>query len=236
MLPGRFAQPFGAAMALDIVKFLGQVFLFSDLAMEDLKQLADHASAERLGRETHLFYQGDRATNLYIVVHGKLAVYRSSMGGTEQVLHICTQGDLVAEAAIFNQQSYPAHCKALGESLVIKLEGRALVALIKRHPQNALKIMSSYAEKLREFVHMIEYLSLNNVGQRVIIYLIKNAKLCDGRHVVHLDLQKRRLAALLGTVPETLSRNLRKLRELGLIRDSGEKIEIVDMERLRLML
>ena len=223
-------------MPLDIPKFLSQVFLFSDLAAEDLQQLAAGATAERIAREGHLFAEGDEARNLYIVVHGKLSVYKLSYHGVEQVLHICSGGDLVAEAAIFHQKIYPAHCRALEESLVIKLPARALIALIKSHPQNALKIMASYARKLRQFVHMIEYLSLNNVKQRVIIYLIKNAALSDGRHVVHLDIKKRKLAALLGTIPETLSRNLRKLRDAGVIQEADAKIEIIDMEQLRQML
>ena len=223
-------------MALDILKFLGQVFLFSEIASEDLQQLAASAVPQRLNREQQLFAEGDEASHLYIVVHGKLSVYKVSYHGTEQVLHICSGGDLVAEAAIFNQKVYPAHCKAIEESLVVKLPARALFALIKRNPQNALKIMSSYAQKLREFVHMIEYLALNNVKQRVIIYLIKNAVLSEGRHVVTLDIKKRKLAALLGTVPETLSRNLRKLREAEVIGETDEGIEILDMESLRRML
>ena len=54
--------------------------------------------------------------------------------------------------------------------------------------------------------------------------------------MVTLDIKKRKLAALLGTVPETLSRNLRKLREAEVIRETDEGIEILDMESLRRML
>ena len=51
--------------------------------------------------------------------------------------------------------------------------------------------------------------------------------------VVTLDITKAQLASRLGTVSETLSRTLRKLREASLIDVKGKRIRLLDVDALR---
>jgi len=48
-------------------------------------------------------------------------------------------------------------------------------------------------------------------------------------------MKKGELASRLGTVSETLSRSLKKLKEEGLIEVEGSRVIILDMARLSLM-
>ncbi len=53
--------------------------------------------------------------------------------------------------------------------------------------------------------------------------------------MVELDLTKAQLAALLGTIPETLSRILTRMGRRGLIRTQGSRITILARERLEVI-
>jgi len=48
-----------------------------------------------------------------------------------------------------------------------------------------------------------------------------------------LKFSKQDLAFQLGTVPETLSRNLKKLQNNGVVKVSGNKIRINDLKKLK---
>jgi CRP/FNR family transcriptional regulator len=222
---------------VNILKVLSKQFIFEDFEEEDLQTLASHSELVRLGKKQNLFYEGDEANHLFIVIHGRVSIYKIAEDGSEIGLHEFGSGNLVAEAAIFNKKRYPAYCKSVEETTLIKIPAEVFLRTITLNPQNSLKIMASYAVKLRQFVDLVEYLSLTSVQQRLVLFLVKNGiAQADGTYILELGVKKRKLAAMLGTVPETLSRNLKKLREQELITEEGDAIIIHDMSEMKNLL
>ena len=83
---------------------------------------------------------------------------------------------------------------------------------------------------LRQFAQQIEELTFKDVPSRLARYLLDLAR---GRQAaVELPISKSQLASNLGTVSETLSRTLRKLSDDDLIRVTGKRVEVLDVERL----
>ncbi|MBF0299317.1 MAG: Crp/Fnr family transcriptional regulator [Oligoflexia bacterium] len=203
--------------------FLSQIFLFSYLSDELLTKIASLAHIVELKKEQSLFNEGDSAENLFIIVYGKLSIYKISRQGEERPIHFHKAFDLVAEAAIFDEKIYPASCKALQESLVLSVPRDELISLIKKYPDIALKLLASYSKRLREFVLMVEDLTLNDARERLLRYLLKNATKknnSSNQYVVELSISKKELASILGTTAETLSRTLKILKQEGLIETS----------------
>ncbi len=216
---------------VDIPNYISNVFLFSSLNKNELDQLASDSTIFRVNRGTQLFSQGDEANSLYVIVYGKLSIYRVSYMGEQQVIHIHQDGDIVAEAAIFDQIKYPASCMAVKDSLVVKISEKSLTELIMNNPKMALKMMASYSKRLREFVTTVEYLSLDDVKMRILKYLQRHVKFDEELPTVRLGITKKELAGILSTAPETISRNLRKLKEEGLISEKSGVIRILDKPR-----
>ena len=73
---------------------------------------------------------------------------------------------------------------------------------------------------------------MRTVRQRLIQYLISNCK-GYGQCLIYLPIRKGELAKLLGTIGETLSRNLKQLQEEGLISVRGNFIQVHDCSRLK---
>jgi CRP-like cAMP-binding protein len=218
---------------LDIEKFLEKTYIFSDLPHLEVETLSKDSSLVKLSRNQILFTEGEIAKDFFIICHGKVSVYKLSHNGVEQVLHILSNGELIAEAAIFDEMTYPASCRGLEDVTLIRVPRDAFLDLVTRNPQNALRVMSAYSKKLKEFVKMIEYLSLNSITQRLAIYLIKNASRTGESYACQLHITKRKLASLLGTVPETLSRTLKQLKKENIISEENKIITIIDIETLR---
>jgi CRP/FNR family transcriptional regulator len=104
---------------------------------------------------------------------------------------------------------------------------------LKRHPELSLKMMSAYSKRLRQFVSKIEELSMRDIRSRLAGYLLTNSKAEKGVTVCRLKYSKKELAALLGTIPETLSRALSFLKHQGLITEKDKSIVIPDTGKLR---
>ena len=95
--------------------------------------------------------------------------------------------------------------------------------------------MASYSRRLRQLTSLIEELSLYDTKLRLAKHLLKHAKTVDNRLVCSLDISKKELASLLGTIPETLSRTLQYWQKKGFItiQDKGKSIVILNSDELQ---
>ena len=220
-------------MAIELLK---QCPLFAGLKEEDLKRIKAIASLKRVGKKEILFSDGEEAKGFFVILSGKVKLYKISPDGKEQILHVVSAPDAFAEAALFLEGSYPAFAEALADSQLLFFPKRDFIQLIERNPQLSINMIVSLSHFLRKFASLIEELSLKEVSSRIAKYLIdlslESAK--EGRKIkeVDLDLSKTQLASKLGTVSETLSRSLAKMKARKIIDVKRNRILILDREGL----
>lgn len=217
----------------DIKSYLPSIFLFSSLNDSELSEIAKTCSVIRPKKNTQIFSQEDAADAFYVVILGKISIFRLTKTGEEQVIHIHSDGDVVAEAAIFDKVKYPASCKTIKESMLLKIPREGIVDLIINNPETALKIMAAYSRRLREFVGKVEYLSIVDVKQRLARFFDTHKKNLDGKIIIELGITKKELAQLIGTIPETLSRNLKKLKDDQIISEANGVFEVLSIKKLK---
>ena len=210
--------------------------LFAGLKEEDLKRMRAVASLKRVGKKEILFGEGEEARGFYVILSGKVKLYKISPEGKEQILHVVSAPDAFAEAALFLEGSYPAFAEALAESQLLFFPKKDFVQLIERNPQLSINMIVSLSQFLRRFASLIEELSLKEVSSRVAKYLIdlslKSSKEEKDPREVELDVSKSQLASKLGTISETLSRTLTKMRAKRVIDVKKNRICILNRQLL----
>ena len=206
--------------------------LCSELADDELEALGGIAAYRSVAKGEILFMQGDSASGFYVLLTGRVRVYKASADGREYTMHFISPGQMFAEAAIFGGSVFPANCAAMEDSEVAFFPKDRFLDLIRNSPQISLKMIGGMAGFVREFNRMVEDLSLKDVPARLSAFLLDEYRKQRGARL-RLDIPKTELARKLGTISETLSRNLRKLQDLGTIRVAGKEIEILDVERLQ---
>lgn len=217
---------------MDREALLSKVFLFESLSREEREAIASVASLKQVKAGALLFSEGDKADAFFVILSGRMKVFKLGPKGDEQLLHVQGPMELVAEAAIFDRQVYPAHGQALEDLRVLAIPREGFVTLLRRHPEAALKMLGAYSKRLRSFVAMIEDLTLRDVRQRLGRYLLKHSRPVRGRRVCSLTVSKKELASLLGTIPETLSRTLAALKSEGILLEKGRDLIVLDRARL----
>ena len=105
--------------------------------------------------------------------------------------------------------------------------------LVSKYPEIALNMLAAVSDRLRRFTVQIENLSLKETPNRLAAYFLHvlNENCQDTTFI--LEIPKGQLASLLGTIPETLSRILAKMRETGIIEQNGKNIKIIDRDSLK---
>ena len=174
-----------------------------------------------------VFHTGQPAQAFYAVLAGRVKIYKLSPRGDEQILHLYGPGETFGEAAMWAGQTYPAHCEAVAETSLLEVRKDALRRAILQSPELAMGMLAGLSAKLREFNHLIEELSLKEVPARLAGVLLKLSSQAKSR-TIRLKQTKRQLASQIGTVAETLSRALAKVKAAGLIDVRGSEIVLLD--------
>ena len=215
-----------------ILDIIAATPLFKGLSQDELEQLYRIAVDKFYDKGRSIFAESDDGIGFYVVVAGKVKVYKVSFEGKEQILHIYGPGNPFGEVPVFSGQCYPASAETLLKSHLLFFPRPAFVDLISRNPSLAMNMLAVLSRRLREFTLQIENLSLKEVPGRLASYLLVLADENGGGQTVSLPMSKGQLASLLGTIPETLSRILAKMVGHGLISVDGRHIVLQDRDGL----
>jgi CRP/FNR family transcriptional regulator len=218
---------------MDIQSYLPKIFLFESLTNEQVELIANSTSFKRIEKGESLFFESQPATAFFFVVSGSVKIYKLSAEGSEQILHIQKPGDLVAEAIIFEFETYPAFCQALEDTELIRFSRTEFLKALHHFPEISFKIMGAYSRRLRQLVAKIEDLSLHDVKARLANYLLANCTFKDNRWTLSLTLTKKDLASVIGTIPETISRTLHYFKKEKIIFEEKDVIIILNKAKLK---
>lgn len=219
----------------NITQALRQCLLFHGVQESQLVDIENIIVEKTVRRGEVIFFEGDEATGFYLVAEGKVKIFKMSVEGKEQILHIFGAGEPFGEVPVFNKHPFPANAVALSTSRLLFFPRTKFVLLVQENPSIALNMLAMLSLRLRQFATQIEHLSLKEVPGRLAAYLLYLSQEQERRDQVVLDIPKGQLASLLGTSPETLSRIFAKMTEDGVIQVQGKVIILVDMERLALV-
>ena len=202
--------------------------IFSGLSESHIKQIKNIAVNKRLSKGELIFSEGDEGNGFFVVVDGRVKIYKLSPEGKEQILHILGPGEPFGQVAMFAGRSFPANAETIAKSHLLFFPKSAFGDLISGQPQLAMQMLALMSMRLRQFTIQIENLSLKEVPGRLASYLIYLAHELGDENNVALPISKGQLASLLGTIPETLSRIFAKMSTQGLIEVSGRNIRLID--------
>lgn len=202
--------------------------LFQGLPEADINEIKTIATIINLKKGEHIFTEGEKANGFYIVCEGKVKVFKLSIEGKEQILHIFGPGEPFGEVPVFTGKSFPANAETLSKSTLIFFSRTAFEELITKNPSISLNMLGILSMRLRQFTVQVENLSLKEVPGRLASYLLLLSEEQQNENEVTLTISKGQLASLLGTIPETLSRIFTKMTTNGLISVKGKTIDLKD--------
>ncbi|NQU13515.1 MAG: Crp/Fnr family transcriptional regulator [Desulfobacteraceae bacterium] len=218
---------------MDIVEHISSIPLFKGLPKAELEDLSMIVEDQQVGRGEIVFSEGDEGTGFYVIISGKVKIFKVSWEGKEQTLHIFGPGEPFGEVPVFGGQQFPANAEALEKGRIFFFPREDFSGLIKKNPDLALNLLAVLSKRLRRFTSLIEGLSLKEVPGRLAAYLLSLSESREGSMELELEFSKGQLASILGTIPETLSRILGRMSSKGLIESHGPRIRLLDLQGLQ---
>lgn len=192
------------------------------------------AELENIGIRRHfkkgniVFYEGERARSFFLLLRGRVRVYKSPSQSKEITLHYFMPTSFIAEMPAFREALYPASAVCEEDCEVIELEFTRFKKLCEKDVNFALMMMSSLFEKIKILEREIFQHSIT-LKERVVHYLLENEAILP-------RISQREIATTLNIRAESLSRTIKELKNAEFIDTCKGKIVILDRERLNEML
>lgn len=216
-------------MRRDLKRQLREVSLFRELSDEALDLVAQRMVYRSVPAGCILFRKGEQARGVYLLVAGRVEIYRSAADGREQLLHSETPVQSVAELPVFDGGEYPASGRTAEDSELYFLSLDDFQRLYREHPEISDAVIRNLGLRLRKLVGVVEKISLRSVPGRVAKTLLETAEsagaLEDGG-TFHLERTQTELAHELATSRESVARALGELRRSGVISTKGRSVTI----------
>jgi CRP/FNR family transcriptional regulator len=218
-------------------RLLGQVSIFSGLTPEQLTDLASVAVPRHWGAGEVIFREGDAGDTCYVVQEGCVRVTRNHSDGRTITLAELRPGDLFGELAMFDSERRSATVEAAEETTGIALLAGDMRRLLLKNPEISIRLLSAFAERLKEANERISRQSFQTVASRVAGVLLSHTEALEadgaaGQNVL-IRSTRAEIAQLAGSSRESVSRFLATLERAGLVTCGRGKVVIHDPSALR---
>ncbi len=216
---------------------LKQIPLFGTFQPADHEQLAGLLRRRNLKKGDVLFRKGDEGTALYIIIKGRMKITVPSKLGDEITLAILSQGDFFGEMALLDSLPRSADATAVEETLLYVLNRSDFLSFLI-HNENAVRsILYALSSRLRKTDDFLTEVCFLNISARLARRLleISESPIHENKpgSSMELKLTQKDLASRLGTTRETINRELKILRDRGIVSTSRNLITIHNLELLK---
>lgn len=151
-------------MALDDdIRILSDVGLFEGFTQEQLRLLAFGAETTLLGADKKLYREDDEADSAYVVVAGRIVLYREGEGERLVIGHV-GPGAIMGELALIADTRRLTSASAEIDSEVLRLNRRMFRRILEEYPDLAVQLHHRISAELQAFLQKIESLAPRFAG------------------------------------------------------------------------
>lgn len=201
---------------------LSQTDLFRGMEAEALARLGVQCAPRELAPGEHLFLEGATGASFFLLLEGTVRLYKTGPDGQEISVRLVRPGEIFAEVILFENPGYPVNAVAVGASRVCVIPREVFLAMLdERAFRN--RFIANLMRKQRYLAERIRYLTTFDVEERFFRFLLERY----GRRAEYaIDLSKKDISSAIGTIPETLSRLVQRLKQAGVVEWEGTRLKV----------
>lgn len=209
---------------------------FSNLPDNIKEVFLSQMVVKQFRKKQNIFTEGTYPAGIYFIKKGKVKKYKSLNGGKEQIIYVCSEGELLGYAAFLSEEMYPDSAASLTDASIGFLSKDKLLKMLDEHDELSKMLMKNLSHEFGVLVNFIATFTRKTVRERVALtLLILQEKFKDDineNNEIQIVLPRADFANIVGTAVATLVRLLHDFKEENLIQTQGRKIIIINKLQL----
>ena len=214
--------------------------LFQGMSQDDISQLLHclQPKVVHYGKNEYVSLEGDKLEGIGCVLRGEVAVVKENASGNRMIMAMLPPGGIFGEMAAFTLPFWPATVQCTEPCTVLfvpkdKITGscgtncRWHTALI----ENLLRVISKKALMLNK---KVEFMAMKTMRGKLCAYFLDQRKETEG-DIITLGMKRNELADYLGVSRPSMSREMGRMRDEGLIDFHMASVRLKDLKKIREM-
>lgn len=205
---------------------LEKFWFFDSLDENEIAELKNITIKKHYKKGEILFYIKDEPRYLYLLASGVVKLYKHDFKDNEVVLHNLCAPNLIAEIANFEESLYPANCAFESDSEVYLIDYGQFKEKFLSKSKISMIFIKSLTKKIKALENFINYSLTADSYTKIAKFLYENEAILK-------SIKQVKIASILNIAPETLSRNITRLKKENIIAKEDGNIKIIDKNRLK---
>ncbi len=206
---------------------------FEALEPEELASFSDEANLRTYPAGSIVFSpEDDSSERLYILKRGRVDRYRLTADGKRLVTRRILPGTLFGVMGLLGRAMQGNFAQAAEDCLIYVVTRENVLALLKRRPDLALRILEIVGNRLRLLEERLLEAAYSPVKVRLASFLLANVNSASGELV---DITHEEIGNTIGAVRQTVTETLGVMRKQGLIQTGPKRIQLIDRTEIERM-
>lgn len=218
----------------DIYNDLKVCMLFNNISKDEISTFLNkyNYTISNYNKNDIISLEDSECNRIAIILDGTVAVKKILASGRSVTITTLSKGNVFGEVIVFSDKNIlPATITAISNSRIIFINKNEIVEFCSNNQtflKNFMKLLSCKILTLNKKVYE---LSLHSIRQKIANYLLKEYTNQKSKTII-LKTTKNKLAEELGIPRPSLSRELIKLKDEGIIQYNKNIIKILNIETL----
>jgi CRP/FNR family transcriptional regulator len=205
--------------------------------LEDFERAGIRVAERRFKARDTIFAPGDPDDQLYFLAEGTVRLYKIYGDYKEATTALLKDGGVFGKLSLVEGRWQDVFAEAVTDVRVASVQKTTITEVIKRRPEFAMKLFSSFSERLRQSDEVIESLLHREVSTRLATLLLNLSERFGETNgtagtIFDLRLTHQDLANMIASTREAVSKAMSEFQREGAIEVQDRKIVLVDKRAL----
>ncbi len=223
---------------MDHMDAIKKCALFEGIEENEIQQILkclQHRIAD-YKKNDYAAFSEDRLDGVGIVLSGEVSVVKESLNGNRTRVNIFRTGDMFGEViALCREEKWPASIQALTDCTILYIHPEKILDfcdnICSHHKVLLANLVRVVSQKAYILNRKVEYLSLKSIAGKLSKYLLEQC-MTTGKTTLTLPLNREELVEFLNVSRPSMSRELCRMRDSGIIEFYKESLRIIDVAKL----
>jgi len=224
---------------IDVRKLqLSSIPLFERISSESVKKIERQAKRLSYAKGQEIIARSQELSDVFILVQGIARVLVFSANGKAVGFRRINSGDLFGEFAAIDGDRRSASVEAVTGCVVLSMSSSFFRELMESDPVFMNAVLNHLVGMLRALTSRIVEFSTLAVKNRIhseIVRMARDTKDGKGAYLINPAPTHSEIAQRISTHREAVSREISRLKQLGIIERRGRVLAVMNLERLERM-
>lgn len=210
------------------IDFLMALSLFSGLEEEKLSEILEEKSfIQNFTAGQIVYLQNEKAKTMDIILDGNIIVQNIDENGNVLSVASLVKGDMLGGNLIFsNSNEYPMSVITKKDTKLLRMKKDMILDLCQREKKFLVNLLELFSDKALVLTNKIHSLARKTIREKIMEFLTFEINRQGSKEIV-MPISKKELADRFGIERPSLQRELKKMKDEGLISYDFKTIKLL---------